>query len=82
MPLSYDDGFILSPEKVEAAVTPKTKMIILNTPSNPTGAVIPADVLKQIADIAMQCGFDDSAYFSRVFKQLFKTTPSQYRKSQ
>lgn len=35
-----------------------------------------------IGDIAMQCGFDDSAYFSRVFKQLFKTTPSQYRKSQ
>ncbi len=35
-----------------------------------------------IGDIAMQCGFDDSAYFSRVFKQMFKTTPSQFRKTQ
>ncbi|MDO4511769.1 MAG: ATP-binding protein [Bacteroidales bacterium] len=33
-----------------------------------------------IGEIAMQCGFDDSAYFSRIFKQLHGVTPSQYRK--
>lgn len=54
VPLSYNDGFILSPEKVEAAVTPKTKMIILNTPANPTGCVLPEDTIRAIAEIAVK----------------------------
>ena len=33
-----------------------------------------------IGDIAMQCGFEDAGYFGRVFKQIFRMTPSQYRK--
>ena len=53
VPTTFDDNFVLDPAAIEAAITPRTKMIILNTPSNPTGAVIPADVLKQIADIAI-----------------------------
>ena len=34
-----------------------------------------------IGDIAMQCGFDDPNYFSRVFRQVYKATPSQFRKA-
>lgn len=34
-----------------------------------------------IGDIAIECGFEDSNYFSRLFKQVFKTTPTQYRKN-
>lgn len=34
----------------------------------------------QIGEIAMQCGFDDSAYFSRIFKQVCGVTPTAYRK--
>ena len=34
----------------------------------------------QIGEIAMQCGFDDSAYFSRLFKQVYGITPTQFRK--
>ena len=46
--------FKITPAQLESVITPRTKMIILNTPSNPTGCVIPADTLKQIADIAMK----------------------------
>ena len=49
----YEDEFVVDPAMIEAAVTPRTKMIILNTPSNPTGTVMPGEVLKQIADIAI-----------------------------
>ena len=49
----YEDEFVVDPAMIEAAVTPRTKMIILNTPSNPTGTVMPREVLKQIADIAI-----------------------------
>ena len=34
----------------------------------------------KIGDIAFKCGFEDFAYFSRVFKQKYGVTPSQYRK--
>ncbi len=56
VPTRFEDNFIIDPALVEAAITSKTKMIILNTPSNPTGAVIPAEVLRHIADIAMAYG--------------------------
>ena len=49
----YEDEFVVDPAMIEAAVTPRTKMIILNTPSNPTGTVMPGEVLKQIAEIAI-----------------------------
>lgn len=53
VPTKFENNFVIDPALIEAAITPRTKMIILNTPSNPTGTVIPANVLRQIADIAM-----------------------------
>ena len=44
-----EDDFAVRPEQVRAAVTPRTRAIVLNTPSNPTGGVYSA---KQIADLA------------------------------
>ncbi len=50
----YEDGFVIDPAKIEAAITPKTRMIILTTPSNPTGCVLPEDVIRSIAAIAVK----------------------------
>ncbi len=52
VPGRAEDGFIPDPAALEAAITPRTKAIIVNSPSNPTGAVVPEDVLHAIADIA------------------------------
>ena len=49
-----EDGFVLLPDDVRKAVTPKTKMIILNSPSNPTGAVMDGGTLSEIARIAVE----------------------------
>jgi len=46
------DGFRVSPEAIVAAITPKTKAIILNSPGNPTGALIEESVVAAIADEA------------------------------
>ncbi|HEY3413493.1 MAG TPA: pyridoxal phosphate-dependent aminotransferase [Armatimonadota bacterium] len=51
------DGFKLTAEAVAAAVTPKTKVLVLNSPSNPTGAVYDASELKKIAALAVEKGF-------------------------
>ena len=46
--------FILQPDDLEKAITPKTKWIILNSPSNPTGAAYGRDELKKITDVLMR----------------------------
>ena len=44
--------------------------------------LLKANIETPVGDVAMKCGFDDVAYFSRIFKQTFQMTPSQYRKQQ
>ena len=48
----FDQGFLPDPDAVEAAVTPKTRILLLNSPNNPTGSVLPGDLLDRMADIA------------------------------
>ncbi|MCL6545220.1 MAG: pyridoxal phosphate-dependent aminotransferase [Bryobacteraceae bacterium] len=43
-----DDQFLPDPARIAAAITPRTKAILLNTPNNPTGRVYPAEVLRGI----------------------------------
>jgi len=50
IPLMEDNGFRMDPEYVKTKITRKTKMIILNSPENPTGGVLTKDDLKVIAD--------------------------------
>ena len=47
-------GFKLAPDVLEAAITPRTKWLILNTPSNPTGAAYTAEELKGLAEVLMR----------------------------
>jgi aspartate aminotransferase len=47
-------GFKLSAEALEAAITPRTKWLILNTPSNPTGAAYTASELKALTDVLLR----------------------------
>jgi len=49
-----EDGFRLTPEALERAITPKTKWIIFNQPSNPTGACYSRAQLKAITDVLMR----------------------------
>ncbi|SDF30667.1 L-aspartate aminotransferase apoenzyme [Methanolobus vulcani] len=47
-----DNGFMLQPDELAAHINPKTKAILINSPSNPTGQVLPAETLKGIAQVA------------------------------
>lgn len=47
-----ENGFIPTAEQIEAAIGPKTKMLLLNSPCNPTGAEIPVTELERIAQVA------------------------------
>ena len=49
-----EDGFALKAEMLEAAITPKTRVLMLNFPTNPTGAVMPTDELEKIAALCIK----------------------------
>ncbi len=49
-------SFRLDPERLRSAVTPRTKLIIVNTPANPTGVVFRRAELEALADVAAQAG--------------------------
>ncbi|WP_432449661.1 pyridoxal phosphate-dependent aminotransferase [Aliiroseovarius marinus] len=49
-----ETGFRMTPEQLEAAITPKTKWLIFNSPSNPTGAGYTRDQLKALTDVLMR----------------------------
>ncbi|HEY3346095.1 MAG TPA: pyridoxal phosphate-dependent aminotransferase [Nitrospirota bacterium] len=66
-----EDGFVLRPEAFEAAITPKTKALILNSPSNPTGLGYGKEALEAIAGIAVKHGIfviSDEIYEKLVFE--------------
>jgi N-succinyldiaminopimelate aminotransferase len=56
------------PERLERAITPRTRMILLNTPHNPTGKVFDLDELRQIARIC--CDHDIVAVTDEVYEHL------------
>ena len=47
----FDQNFKMTPEQLEAAITPKTRLVILCSPSNPTGSVYSKEELKGLADV-------------------------------
>ncbi len=54
VPCSQNAGFKLQAEDLEQAITAKTKWLILNSPSNPTGAAYTADELKALAEVLLR----------------------------
>jgi aspartate aminotransferase len=49
-----ESNYKLSPEALEAAITPRTKWVILNSPSNPTGAAYTADELRALGEVLLR----------------------------
>ena len=54
VPLREELGFTMKVEDIENAITPRTKMIIINSPSNPTGGVVNKKLWRQIYNIAIK----------------------------
>ena len=69
VPVTEDGGFGMTAAAIEAVVTEKTRAIMLNTPANPTGAVLPEKLLREIADVAVR--HDLYVIFDEVYKYLY-----------
>jgi len=62
-----ENGFQLSPEEVKKALTPRTRGILINSPSNPTGNVTPAEIIQELADLGPYI-VSDEIYHGLVYK--------------
>ncbi len=75
------NNFKLKPEDLEKAITPKTKWLVLNSPSNPTGAAYTREEMKALADVLMRHEhvwvMPDDMYEFIVYDDFEFTTPAQ-----
>ena len=62
------DGYAIDPQRLEACITPRTKALILNGPSNPTGAVYDRKTLEAVADVATR--HDVLVVSDEIYEQL------------
>ena len=70
VPTTLESGFKMTPEQLRSAVTPKSKLLMLNSPSNPTGSVYTRRELEALADVVLQTGLSvlsDEIYEKLVF---------------
>ncbi|MDE0590176.1 pyridoxal phosphate-dependent aminotransferase [Halocynthiibacter sp. C4] len=76
-----ETGFKMTPEQLEAAITPKTKWLIFNSPSNPTGAGYSASELKGLTDVLLRHPhvwvMTDDMYEHLVFDDFKFATPAE-----
>ena len=74
IPTFEKDGFQINIDILKAAITSKTKAIIINSPNNPTGAVFSKETFKEIADLAIEHDFfilSDEVYEAFSFYEGF-----------
>jgi aspartate aminotransferase len=80
-PTTLENGFKLKPEDLERAITPRTKWVVLNSPSNPSGAAYTRDELKELTDVLMRHPhvwvLTDDMYEHLVYGDFVFTTPAQ-----
>ena len=65
-----ETGFVLNAEEVERAIAPKTKLLILNSPSNPSGRVLPPSEFRRIMELTSERGIyvvSDECYLRFVY---------------
>jgi aspartate aminotransferase len=70
VPTTYESGFKMSPAQLRAALTPRTRLVMLNSPSNPTGTVYAKEELAALADVILETNvavLSDEIYERLVF---------------
>ena len=81
VPTDPERGYLPHAEDVAAAVTPRTRAILVNSPSNPTGAVYPRDLLHAIAEIAVRHDLllvSDETYGALTYGDIRSVSPASF----
>ncbi len=86
-PTTIENGFKLTPEALDKAITPKTKWLIMNSPSNPSGAAYTEDELKALGEVLLKHPhvwtltddmYEHLTYGDFVFRTIAEVVPDLY----
>lgn len=78
---SETNGFKITPDQLRETITPRTKLLILNSPSNPTGTVYLREELKGLTEIAIEAGIfvlSDEIYEDLIYDGLEMCSPASF----
>lgn len=81
VPLLEEHGFRMQANDVKARITDKTRLLILNSPNNPTGAVMTCEELKAIYDLCVEKDiylYSDEIYSRMIYDDYDFSSPAQY----
>lgn len=76
-----DADFKITPEQLREAITPKTRMVLLNSPSNPTGAVYTPQELQALVEVALEAGIyimSDEIYEHLLYDDVKHVSPASF----
>lgn len=78
-----DAGFKITPDQLREAITPKTRMVIINSPSNPTGAIYSRAELEALTQVAVEAGIyimSDEIYEYLLYDGVEHVSPASFSK--
>lgn len=78
-----DAGFKITPDELRAAITPKTRLFIINSPSNPTGTVYTPEELQALTEVALEAGIyimSDEIYEYLLYDGVKHVSPASFSK--
>ena len=81
VPTDPERGYLPHVEDVAAAITPRTRAILVNSPANPTGAVYPRDLLHAIADLCVRHDLlliSDETYAALTYGDIRNVSPASF----
>ena len=74
VPTSPNDGYRIDVDRVKAAITPRTKGVLVASPANPTGAVQPPEVIEALSNLGLPV-LSDEIYDGLLFDGAINTSP-------
>ncbi len=78
-----ESGFKISPDQLREAITPKTRLLIINSPSNPTGAIYSPEELQALTEVALDAGIyimSDEIYEYLLYDGVKHVSPASFSK--
>ena len=76
-----ENGFKITPEQLREAITPKTRLVIINSPSNPTGAIYSSEELQALTEVALEAGIyimSDEIYEYLLYDGVKHVSPASF----
>jgi len=81
LPLKEENNFAFDPDQLESLITKKTRLVIINSPHNPTGGVLPKETIARLSELAVKHDFyvlSDEIYSRVIYDGAQNYSPYSY----